>query len=108
MLYAYGSIGFNHDSHRNVGDEHAFVGSQPEIMSNGSLITEAIYRYIVRMGTSFPTKLYSTLNTDMSDPYTRLTQDDINHIVYDYSYLYLYHSCSDLMRLLQITRCRSE
>ena len=37
----------------------------------------------------------------MSDSYTGLTQDDLNNIVYDYSYLY--HSCSDLMRLLQIT-----
>ena len=71
-------------------------------MSNGLLITEAIYRYIVRMGTSFPTEPHSTLNPDMSDPYTGLTQNDLNNIVYDYSYLY--HSCSDLMRLLQITK----
>ena len=43
---------------------------------------------------------------DMSDPYTGLTQDDINNIVYDYSYLY--HRCSDLMRLQQITKHQSE
>ena len=30
----------------------------------------------------------------MSDPYTGLTQDGINNILYDYSYLY--HLCSDL------------
>ena len=43
---------------------------------------------------------------DMSDPYTGLTQDDINNIVYDYSYLY--HRCSDLMRLQQITKHRCD
>ena len=101
MLYAYGFIRFDHDSHNNTGDEHTFVGSQPEIMSNKSLITDAVYRYIVWMYTSLPTKPHSTLNPDMSDPYTGLTQDDINNIVYDYSYSY--HSCLDLMRLQQIT-----
>ena len=97
MLYAYGSIGFYHVSHKNTGVEHAFVGSQLEIVSDRSLITDAVYRYIVWMYTSLPTKPHSTLNTDMSDTYTGLTQDDINNIVYDYSYSY--HSCADLMRL---------
>ena len=106
MLYAYGSIGFDHDSHKNTGVEHAFVGSQLEIMSNGWLITEAIYRYIVWLCTSRPTKLHSTLHPDMSDPYTGLTQDDLNNIAYDYSYSY--HSCADLMRLQQITNHQSE
>ena len=87
MLYAYGSIGFYHDSHKNTGNEHAFVGSQPEIMSKGLLITEAICRYIVWMYTSLPTKPYSTLNTDMFDPYNGLTQDDVNNLLYDYFYL---------------------
>ena len=50
------------------------------------------------------TNPYSTLNPDMSDSYTGLTQDDINNILYEYSYLY--HWCSDLMRLLQITKYR--
>ena len=98
MLYAYGSIGFDHKFHKNTGVEHAFVGS------NGSLITEAIYSYIVWMYASLSTKPHSTLNPDMSDPYTGLTQDDINNILYEYSYLY--HWCSDLMRLPQITKCR--
>ena len=97
MLYAYGFIRFDHDYHKTTGDEHAFVGSQSEIVSNGSLITDTICRYIVWMYTSLPTKPHSTLNTDMSDTYTGLTQDDINNIVYDYSYSY--HSCADLMRL---------
>ena len=104
MLYAYGFIRFDHNSHNNIGDEHAFIGSQPEIISNESLITEAIYRYIVWMRTSLPTKPHSTLNPDMSDPYTGLTQDDLNNLLYDY--FYLYHSCLDLMRLLQITKHR--
>ena len=105
MLYAYGSIVFDHDSHKTTGDEHAFIGSQSEIVSNRSLITEVIYSYIVWMYASLSTKPHSTLNPDMSDPYTGLTQDDINNILYDYSYLY--HSYSDLMKLLQITghRC---
>ena len=106
MLYAYGFIGFDHDSHKNTGVEHAFVGSQLETMSNGSLITEAVYRYIVWMCISLPANPYSTLNPDMSDPYTGLTQDDINNTVYDYSYLY--PSCPDLMRLLQTRRHRCE
>ena len=101
MLYAYGFIRFDHDSHNNIGDEHAFVGSQPEFISNKSLVTDAVYRYIVWMCISLPANPYSTLNTDMSDPYTGLTQDDINRNLYDYSYLY--PSCSDLMRLLQAT-----
>ena len=104
MLYAYVSIGFNHDSHRNTGVEHAFVGSQLEIMSNGSLITQAVYRYIVWMCTSLPTKPHIILYPDMSDPYTGLTQDDIDNILYEYSYLY--HWCSDLTRLQQITKHR--
>ena len=70
-------------------------------MSNRSLITDAVYRYIVWMRISLPKNPYSTLNTDMSDPHAGLTQDDLNNIVYVYSYLY--PSCSDLMRLLQIT-----
>ena len=70
-------------------------------MSNKSLITDTVYRYIVWMRISLPTNPYSTLNTYMSDPYTGLTQDDINSILYEYSYLY--HWCSDLMRLVQIT-----
>ena len=44
-----------------------------------------------------PTNPYNIPKPDMSDPYTGLTQDDINNIVYDYSYSY--HSCADLMRL---------
>ena len=93
-------------SHKNTGDEHAFIWSQLEIISNESLITEAIYRYIVWMRTSLPTKPHSTLNPDMSDPYTGLTQDDINNILYRFSYLY--HWCSELMRLQQITQHRCE
>ena len=42
----------------------------------------------------------------MSDPYTGLTQDDINNILYGFSYLY--HWCSELMRLQQITQHRCE
>ena len=101
ILHLYDSIGFDHVSYKNTGDEHASVGSQPEAVSDRWLITDTIYRYIVRMRTSRPTKPHSTLNTDMSDPYTGLTQDDINRNLYDYSYLY--PSCSDLMRLLQAT-----
>ena len=106
MLYAYGFIRFHHDSHNNTGDEHAFVGSQLEIMSNGSLITEAVYKYIVWIRISLPANPYSTLNPDMSDPYTGLTQNDINNFMFDHSYLY--HSCSKLMRLQQITNHRWE
>ena len=102
--YSYGSIGSDHDSRKNTGDEYAFIGSQPEIMSNKSLITDAVYRYIVWMCISLPANPYSTLNPDMSDPYTGLTQDDLNSIVYDYSYFY--HSCTDLMRLQQINNHR--
>ena len=104
MLHAYGFIRFDHDSHKTTGDEHAFIGSQSEIVSNRSLITEVIYSYIVWMYASLSTKPHSTLNPDMSGPYTGLTQDDINNILYDYSYLY--HSYSDLMKLLQITSHR--
>ena len=98
ILHSYGSIGFDHVSYKNRGDEHALVGSQSEIVSKGSLITDTICRYIVWMYTSLPANPYSTLNTDMSDTYTGLTQDEINNIVYDYSYLS--PSGSDLMRLL--------
>ena len=71
-------------------------------MSNESQVTDAVYRYIVWMCISLPANPYSTLNPDMSDPYTGLTQDDINNLAYDYSYLY--NSCSDSMRLTQRAR----
>ena len=47
ILHSYDSIGFDHVSYKNTGDEHAFVGSQ--LMSNKSLVTDAVYRYIVWM-----------------------------------------------------------
>ena len=97
ILHSYDSIGFDHVSYKNTGDEHAFVGSQSKIGSNGSLITDTICRYIVWMYISLPANPYSTLNPDMSDPYTGLTQDNINNILYEFSYLY--HWCSELMRL---------
>ena len=106
ILYSYGFIGFDHDSHKDTGDEHAFVESQPEIVSDGSLITDTICKYIVWVCTSRSIKPHSTLYTYMSDPYTWITQDDLNNLVYDY--FHLYPSYLDLMRLLQITIDRCE
>ena len=58
------------------------------------------------MYTSLPTKPYSTLNPDMSDPYTGLTKDDINNFAY--GYFYLSHWCPDLTRLQQVTKHRCD